>query len=58
MVLQKGEIALLTGCLRREAKEMSNIQDVFSVIARSFLLHKPKLDLLSLDLADVSAGCV
>lgn len=50
MVLQKGEIALLTGCLRREAKEMSNIQDVFSVIARSFLLHKPKLDLLSLEI--------
>lgn len=42
-MLQKGEIAQAAGYLRRDTKEMSAMQGVFSVIASRFLHHKPKL---------------
>jgi len=57
-MLQKGETALLTGSLKREAQKLIAIQDLGFVFAGKFLLYKPKLNLFSLDFADVSAGCV
>lgn len=51
--LQKGETVLLTECLKR-----TSILDLVFVLAGSFLLYRPELNLSSLNLADVPAGCV